>query len=71
MVLGDGRPKTATLNTDINVTLNGERVAIRAFLIGGNNFIRLRDIMRMFDIAVTYDPATRNIGIDTSKPYLD
>jgi len=27
--------------------------------------------MNLFDIGVTYDPATRNIGIDTSIPYTD
>ena len=66
---GDGKPKEALLNEAINITLDGIPIQITAYLIQGNNFIKLRDLMRLLDVCVTYDEATRNIGIDTSLPY--
>jgi hypothetical protein len=71
MAQGDGRAKSATLNSGINIAKDGAAVQITAYLIDGNNFVMLRDVMRLFDIGVTYDPATRNIGIDTSISYTD
>ena len=69
MVQGDGKAKKATPNTSINMTYNGEKIQAKAYLINGSNYIKLRDLMRLLDICVTYDPATRNISIDTSLPY--
>ena len=71
MVLGDGASKSATLNAAINISKDGVPVEITAYLIGGNNFMRLRDVMRLLDIGVGYDNATRNITIDTSLPYIE
>jgi hypothetical protein len=71
MIPGDGLPKAATLNTTMNFFLDGVQVDIRAYLIGGNNFFRLRDILRLFDIGWTYDVVTGNIGIITSEPYTE
>ena len=71
MAAGDGRAKTATLNSGINIAKDGAAVQITAYLIDGNNFVMLRDVMRLFDIGVTYDGATRTIGIDTSIGYTD
>ncbi|MCL2110023.1 hypothetical protein FWH30_00320 [Microgenomates group bacterium] len=71
MRLGDGAAKQATLNAEINISLDGAPVGITAYLIGGNNFMRLRDVMRLLDIGVGYDNATRNITIDTSELYIE
>ena len=69
MVLGDGMAKTATLNEGINISKDGTQVEITAYLIGGSNFVRLRDVMRLFNIGVTFESGT--IGIDTSKAYAE
>jgi len=71
MVPGDGRAKQAVFNAGILVDKDGVPVHIKAYLINGNNFVMLRDIMSLFDISVVYDTATRNITIDTSRPYSD
>ena len=71
MAVGDGVAKSATLNTDIIISRNGTQIEITAYLIGGYNFVKLRDVMRMFDIGVTWDGANNKIGIDTSLPYKD
>ena len=69
MAKGDGAAKTATLNAAINIALNGEPVDIVAYLIEGNNFMKLRDVMQLLDVYVGYDEATRNITIDASRSY--
>jgi len=71
MALGDGSPKAATLNSAINISKDGAPVQITAYLIEGNNFMKLRDVMKLIDVSVWYDNATRNINIDTSLPYTD
>ena len=71
MARGDGSAKTAVPNKDILISKDGAPVEITAYLIGGNNFVRLRDVMKLFNVGVTYDQATRNIGIDTSIAYTD
>ena len=68
---GDGIPKRAALNKDIIISLDGKIVEITAYLIGGNNFVKLRDVMKLFDVGVTWDAGTRSIGIDTSIKYME
>ena len=71
MAAGDGKVKSATLNADIDIAIDGVPVEITAYLIGGSNFVKLRDVMRLFDVGVAYDETTRSIGIDTSLPYKE
>lgn len=71
MLPGDGQPKSATLNTGFAVLLDGKLTEIRAYLIMDNNFVRIRDILRLFDIGWSFDNVTSDIRIDTSKPYVD
>ena len=70
MVKGDGTSKLATPTT-ARVFLDGEEIKLTAYNINGNNFFRLRDLMKELDIGVTWDGETSTIGIDTSKPYTD
>lgn len=39
--------------------------------IGGNNFFKLRDLCKAFNIGVTWDGATKTLGIDTALPYTE
>jgi len=71
MVKGDGTQKIAVLNAGINIAKDGAPVEITAYLIGGNNFMRLRDVMKLLDIGVGYDNETRNITLDTLISYTE
>ena len=71
MIKGNGIAKTATLNSNIIISKDNAPVKITAYLINGNNFVKLRDVMRLFDIGVTYNTVTRDIGINTAIRYLD
>ena len=68
MAQGDGTPQVATPTTS-RVFINGVELNLTAYNISGNNFFRLRDIMRAFDIGVSWDAATSTIAIDTNTVY--
>ena len=64
--------------TTINATLSsqpiyvdGQRVAMTAYSIGGNNYVRLRDVGKAVDFGVTYDAATNSVYIAPSSPYME
>lgn len=69
LAVGDGTSKPAILNTSA-IYKDGMIVQLTAYTIGGNNFFKLRDLAQTFDIGVTWDDATRTVGIDTSVSYL-
>ena len=66
--LGDGLPKTATPTT-ARVMLDGQELNLTAYLIGGNNFFRLRDVMQALNVGVIWDGPANAIRIDTSIGY--
>ena len=51
--------------------LDGEKISLTAYLIGGNNYVKLRDIGRAVDFGVTYDAATNSVCIDSTQPYQE
>ncbi|PKM51257.1 MAG: hypothetical protein CVV02_07825 [Firmicutes bacterium HGW-Firmicutes-7] len=61
--------KQATLSTS-EVYLDGEKIQLTAYMINGNNYFKLRDIGEALGIAITWDPITNTIGIDTSAEGL-
>ncbi len=62
--------KSAKLTTS-TIIVDGEPLILTAYNIGGNNYFRLRDIAKAFNIGVTWDNATRTIGINTQIDYED
>ena len=57
--------------TSYTIYLDGEKVDLTAYLINDNNYFKLRDIMKLFDVYIGYDEETGTITIDTSKSYTD
>ena len=53
------------------IYVDGERVEMLAYHIGGNNFVRLRDIGRAVGFGVTFDETTGSVHIDSNSPYVD
>ena len=68
MTAGDGKPKAAN-PTPSKIYIDSKELDFTVYNIGGNNFFKLRDLMSVLDVAVTYDATTRNISIDTSLGY--
>ena len=59
------RPSTQTFY------INGQQAPLTAYLIGGSNYVRLRDIGRAVGFDVTYDATTNSVYIDPSSPYIE
>ena len=59
------RPTTQTFYLD------GEKISLTAYQIGGSNYVRLRDIGRAVDFGVTYDAATNTVYIDSTQSYQE
>ena len=59
------RPSSQTFYID------GQQAALTAYSIGGNNYVRLRDIGRAVDFGVNYDAATNSVHIDSTQPYQE
>ena len=59
---------TATLSTQ-PIYVNGQRAPMTAYAIGGNNYVRLRDVGEAVNFGVTYDAATNSVYIDPGAHY--
>ena len=53
------------------IYVNGQRVSKTAYTIGGNNYVKLRDIGQAVDFGVTYDAATNSVYIDPNSSYQE
>ena len=58
-------PSTQTFYVD------GQQVYLQAYAIGGNNYVKLRDIGQAVNFNVTYDGATNSVQIATNEPYSE
>ncbi len=61
---------TATLSSQ-PIYVDGQRVNMTAYSIGGNNYIKLRDIGRAVNFGMTYDATTNSVYIDSTQPYQE
>jgi len=69
MVPGSGTAKPAT-PTASKIYLDGKELNFTVYIIGGNNFFKLRDLMEVLDVFVGYDDASKDIALDTSNGYI-
>lgn len=67
-VSGSAISKIATLSTS-KVYLDGAEVKLTAYVIGGNNYFKLRDLGCALHFNVTWDGAASAVRIDTSAGY--
>lgn len=67
---GDGKAKVANPTTS-KIYKDGKEISLTAYTINGNNYFKLRDIAKAFNIGVTWDGTTNTIGIDTSIGYVE
>lgn len=51
--------------------LNSKECGVTAYLINGNNYLKLRDLGKLLDFGVTWDNNTQTILIETSKGYVE
>jgi len=68
---GKGDGDKTPVPTTAKIFLDGEEVQFEAYNIDGNNYFKLRDVMRAFDVFVGYDETAKTITIDTSGGYTE
>ena len=51
--------------------VDGQQVYLQAYVIGGNNYVKLRDVGQAVNFNVTYDAATNSVQIATGEPYSE
>ena len=61
---------TATPSTQ-TFYVDGEQVALEAYVINGHNYVQLRDIGRAVDFGVEYDQSANRVLVDSSSPYTE
>ena len=66
-----GTVRAGIQNANLNILKDGVPVTLSAYLVEGHNFIKLRDLMELLDIEVTWNATSGSIGLNTSMPYND
>jgi len=70
LVTGNVASRQATMTT-ATLMLDRELTFAAAYNIAGNNYYKLRDLGRLIDFSVGWNPATKTISIDTSGSYTE
>ena len=70
LAAGDGLAKTATNGTS-NISKDGKPVALKAYMINGNNYFKLRDLGKLFDFDVSWDGENNCVLIDSESYYTE
>lgn len=70
LAAGSGKPAYTQISTH-KVVIDGKTVTPSAYNIGGANYFKLRDFMKLIDVYVGYDAKTNTVTIDTSKGYAN
>ena len=53
------------------IYVDGQRVDMTVYSIGGNNYVRLRDIGKAVNFGVTYNATTNSVYIDSTQSYQE
>ena len=51
--------------------LDGQKIQLEAYCIGGNNYVKLRDIGKAVDFGVVYDGTTNSVYINANESYVE
>lgn len=70
LVAGDGIAKNAIANTS-KIYMDGKDIELESYKINNNNYFKLRDIAKAFNIGVNWDGETKTVIIDTSINYVE
>ncbi len=70
LVVSDGVVKEATPCTS-TIYVDGVAVELSAYTIGGNNYVKLRDLCKALNYNVTWNGETNSIGISTIEGYQE
>ncbi len=67
---GSNQAKIASASGS-RIYVNRKKTPFVVYMIGGNNYFKLRDVAKAFDIGVGYDDETKAVSIDTKLSYWE
>ncbi len=70
LLSGDGKVKTATLSTS-PIYKNGSLADLGAYNINDNNYFKLRDLAKAFNIGVSWNATANTVEITTANNYTE
>lgn len=53
------------------IYVDGQRVNMTSYNIGGSNYVKLRDVGKAVNFSVSYDAAAGSVQIDSDAPYVE
>jgi len=68
-MIGQTPERTEAAGTQLPIHVDGHKEFMSAYNIGGNNYVRLRDVAAVVDFGIEWDATRRRVLIDTTKPY--
>lgn len=71
LAVSDNPISQKAVGTSSAIFLDSEEVTFTAYKIGGNNYFKLRDVARAFNIGVNWVSETKTISIDTNADYIE
>jgi len=71
LAVSDNRMAATAAPNRSKIYVDGREMQFTAYTIGGNNYFKLRDIARTFNIGVTWDAAAKMVGLDTQQDYTE
>ena len=69
--LAGGGGRGTPVRSDSPILLDGTAATITAYTIGGNNYVKLRDLCKLINVGVTWTGAGQPLVLDTSASYTD
>lgn len=57
--------------SDFSVAADGGQASLTCYLLHDNNFVMLRDLLRLVNVGVTWDAAENTVSVDTAATYAE
>lgn len=67
--LAKGKGGSKATKSESSVYLDGNKIELEAYVVEGNTYFKLRDLMEKIDIYVGFDKDNNSITLDSSKSY--
>ena len=69
LAVGENRSAITASPTASAIYLDGKKLNLTVYNIGGYNYFKLRDIMQALDVYVGWDGAQNTISLETASGY--
>lgn len=71
LALTSGNQTVHVTNSPATLYIDGLKVDLSSYVINGNTYFKLRDMAKLFNIGIGFDPSTGTVSIDTTHAYTE